>query len=74
LKFSHFVSNNKSHEIQVFSWITAAEKIPKGPEQPYIEDAKKQWIWLENELKNSKLISNTYILTILNLEPTICLL
>jgi hypothetical protein len=37
-----------------FSWVRAAEKLPKGPEPPYIEEAKKQWEWFEEELKNSQ--------------------
>ncbi|KAI6181648.1 Tartrate-resistant acid phosphatase type 5 [Aphelenchoides besseyi] len=38
----------------IFSWMRAVEKEPQGPEKPFIEEAKKQWAWLENQLKTSK--------------------
>ncbi|KAI6183201.1 Tartrate-resistant acid phosphatase type 5 [Aphelenchoides bicaudatus] len=38
----------------VFAWATAFEKEPKQPDKQFIDAAKEQWKWLEEELKDSE--------------------
>ncbi|KAF7639725.1 Metallophos domain-containing protein [Meloidogyne graminicola] len=37
----------------LFSWLFSTKKEPNGPEPEYEELAKRQWKWIEKQLKNS---------------------
>jgi len=38
----------------LFSWLFAKKKDPDGPDPEYVELAKKQWKWIEHQLRNSE--------------------
>ncbi|KAI6230398.1 Tartrate-resistant acid phosphatase type 5 [Aphelenchoides fujianensis] len=38
----------------LWSWITATKHVPDRPPPQYVEEAARQWAWIEEQLKNSR--------------------
>ncbi|KAI6186091.1 Tartrate-resistant acid phosphatase type 5 [Aphelenchoides besseyi] len=41
------------HSRSIFSWMGASAKVPEGPAAKYVDESKKRWKWIEDQLRRS---------------------